>query len=1179
MPKNCQRFWILLLIGSVAIWGGAALLRSESYPLDNVKNIETFTGSAAAKELLAKNGFVVADPAFKQIFEPYIRSPMTEEPSSAKPRGNSVPSFITTDSAWHTYHVLLEEGIKQIEQMQSRQLLDFSRRLLAAVNDSESGNADLALFASVGLALQDGKVRESLGPEAKVIVDGLRNGTGSINVPIGFPLSSPLFRAQSFYTQSPELTDYFAARQWYASVVFRLSNPRETRLALSLAMLIHSRPELLAAWKRLSEPFDLFLASAKDGTVREYAETASNVLGPGNGNGSLTDRQLFEIQRKLESQLPLARVNDQLLSRDQYLDFAKQTRGFRLLPSRQLPCAICFHETVDPKIPGRQYPSGLDFLAASRVLRSPAAIRAVKDQFGKNVADRILAVDCGPIPDSLHGDAMQLLSLLQKPLPDKVPAPLRTDAWSDLQLWTQLGAWAEQRHTWALHTKLTVSYMGIVDPPEGMVAPYPEFFTGLARLARRSAEALDKAGLAQSFQARAVAADLLEALHVHASPMMRDIDDGKGAENASGKLEQLNSFKNLYYSKHQAELKKNGVRLAFQQLDRDLEALANRCAETGTTNDADLESLRMYFDCRENVAKMMNDFAPVCDRLADLAKKAVAGEALTEDDAKWIEEYGITLATFHFYRGNSYEVPLDNFPIVTRVFSNPLSDSMLYAGLARPQALYLIIPKGGSLQLYRGAVLAYREFVRPNNELLDDESWREMISKGQTPPAPPFTRSFYAEVSATEMLKRLLGPRDAERVNYQDLQDMLWQAGSRATEKDLPELIRVLTESSGDERRDIVDGIADIIGQLPWAQYQKQFIDLLAATNRAVSSAAARILVQRPEIIDAAVMVSNFDHQPTRARRFYCAVLGRMLKQTDQTRKLLLQALRDRQDGVRWQAAMAIGSAGWNDPQSCKALIETLTDSNQVVAMAAVHSLAKLGATNTAPVLFERLKSELQSTNGASGALELQAQAITEEIRGEEIQTDPILDVDRMAMQIGYRVPPGVKQRAGLRLPPSPLRPSLTGYDMVSALIEALRDLNYTPAVDQMFKLRGTDYDSHAIGALRKLAPERLITELLATARNEEIDSYVREQALVTLTYISATNRVREIVPLLDDTTPIVYSRSIPGQEWRVCDRAAQAIAILLGWENQMSLRAGRIRPEQQEAFMTRVREWAKTSK
>ena len=1072
----------------------------ESYDLRAVKGIEAFNGSAAAREILGRNGFVVADPAFKQIFEPYIKSPQTEKPSESNPMGGSLPSFITTDSAWHTYHVLLEEGVKEMEEVQSRRLLGFSRQLWTAARKQKAGPIanDLALFASVGLALQDEQHRQALTPEEKRIVDGLRTGSTPVQVPIGFSLSPLQFRAQSFYTQSPELSDYFAARQWYASVVFRLSNQRETQSAVALAMLADGNPELLALWKQLSDPFDTFLATAEDGTIREYVEAAKAVIGTNVLDGSGTDRQIAEIQRRLDGQLPLPRVSDQLLSPEQYAEFSKQTRGFRLLPPRLLPCAVCFQNTIDPKIPGRMYPSGLDFLAASPVLRSPAAVRAVQSQFGKGASELILKADCGPMPHSLHGEAMQLLATLQKPLPTGVPAPMRTDAWADLQLWTQLGAWAEQRHTWALHTKLTVEVMGMVFPPKGMVAPYPEFFSGLAKLTRRTAEAFEKAGLKQKFEVKAVASDLLELLNLY--QQASKTRDEKELEKLSGKLEQFGEFQNRYYEKHRAELEKDRSRDVFKKLEKDLEDLARRCAESGTANESETETLQSFFDYREDIARLLNSFAPVCDRLAELAKKSLTGQALTEDDARWIENYGVTLAGFHFYYGNSYEVPRDDFPIVTRVFSSPLTGSMLYAGLARPQALYVIVPDGNSKQLYRGAVMTYREFVRPNQQLLDDESWRELISKGLTPPAPPFTRSFYAESGVAELMKRLRALGGNEDASYGDIEDILWEIGSHATEKDLPDLFEALVHTKGEDRGDLVDGIAEIIAALPWESRQRQLIDLLASGDTVLADAAARILTERPAALDATLLISSFDHKPPRARRLCCAILSRLPQQTGATRGLLLQALHDREDGVRWQAALAIGKAGWNDPQSHSALLESLNDTNELVAGAAVHSLARLGATNAAPVLFAKLKARLQSTNTFPEELERQSSAVMRDVRsgfnrGPAYQ---ILDPDRLEMRFGIRVPDRAKQMASLRLPPRPFMFPTHDYTLADALIEALGDLGYIPAANELFRLRGTDHDMEATRALSRIAPDRLTRELLATAKDKQIDSYVREQALVT---------------------------------------------------------------------------------
>jgi hypothetical protein len=57
------------------------------YDLPKVEGMAHFQGSEEARKLLSRNGFVVADPYFKQLFQPYIENPL--------------PVFITTDSLGH----------------------------------------------------------------------------------------------------------------------------------------------------------------------------------------------------------------------------------------------------------------------------------------------------------------------------------------------------------------------------------------------------------------------------------------------------------------------------------------------------------------------------------------------------------------------------------------------------------------------------------------------------------------------------------------------------------------------------------------------------------------------------------------------------------------------------------------------------------------------------------------------------------------------------------------------------------------------------------------------------------------------------------------------------------------------------------------------------------------------
>ncbi len=185
-----------------------------------------------------------------------------------------------------------------------------------------------------------------------------------------------------------------------------------------------------------------------------------------------------------------------------------------------------------------------------------------------------------------------------------------------------------------------------------------------------------------------------------------------------------------------------------------------------------------------------------------------------------------------------------------------------------------------------------------------------------------------------------------------------------------------------------------------------------------------------------------------------------------------------------------------------------------------------------------------------------------------------VLDSEDLGMRLRIRVPDAARQLAGRRLPPRSFEPSVHDFAFVDALIDALADLQYTPAVEPLFKLRGRDYDAAATRALSKLAPARLGAELVARAQDKQLDSYVREQALVAMCRLSLTNCVRELVPLLEDETPIVYERPLPGPEWRICDRAAASIAMLLGWEYPM---VRFIAPQEREGLMKRAREWAKS--
>jgi HEAT repeat protein len=1104
-----------LLGGALALCLPAGAAPAQTYTL--VQGLDKFAGSTTAWHLLEKNGFVVADPAFKQIFEPYL--------------DDSMPVFITPDSAWHAYHVLLEEGMQELDTAQSRRLAEFSRRLWTCANEQAKSQShdfsDLARFAAIGLALQDETFRASLPDDQKRLAEKLLKDKGEVRGEIGFPLWAPSFQTGG-HKASPEWAGYVAAKQWYAAVVFRLSDERETRLALCLTWLIHQEPDLLQAWRQLSDPWDALLGPAEDGSVTLYWDVAGKRLGAKFTLAALLENTAA-LQPRLAELLPQPRINDQRLAADEAARFGEIIKGFRLLPPHRLPSEAGFQNTSDPRIPGRTFSSELDFFVVSPPLRSPAAERALEAAEGGAVAEAVRKTAAGPLPDSVCGRALSLLAALQEPLPEGLAPALRSEAWSDAQLWAQMGARAELEHKGFVRRTVWVEEGAIVKPSASVVAPYPEFFEGLGKLALETSAILDKAGIDEPFDSKTAALKLLEGiLWREGSGARTQEESGRSA----GLMEQFNQFWRRSLEPHQAEIENNPP--ASQKLINNLEALARRNSTQTAPADADRDVLLSFYHERQTAPKLLRDFAPFCDKLAELARKHLEGTALTAEDTKWLADYGTTLAHFQSYSGSSADTPRDDFPIINRLQANQARGAGLYAGLGRPQALYIILPFEGRLRLFRGAVMSYREFVRTNDGALDDESWRALARTGEVPPPPPFTRSFQAERDAAELINSFLSA-SADMPGDKETAEALEELQARVTDRDVPELIAALDKTLSDQPGPAAEGLATVIARLHWEAHQRELLALLERDDGQQARTVASILLQRPEGLDAALLCANFEHAPAAARRVYCALLSR-LPQTDQTRGVLLRALSDPAPAVRSQAATVLGSLGGNAPDKTAALLARLNDDNEYVTAAAASALGQLNATNAAPALLANLEERLQKPEPSFEDLQAQGDAV------RDFPLNPANEQPRTAPN-GAIAMGGAQMRrfAGgfaMRADGSPAR---------AALIEALGDLHYQPAEEQIFGLLDGLHAVSAGKALKQLAPEKLARLLQTEACDKKADPQIRDRALLLLGTAPANGSATDLIPLLDDTTIVPGRRSMPGREWRICDRAAATIATLLG--------------------------------
>jgi hypothetical protein len=710
-----------------------------------------------------------------------------------------------------------------------------------------------------------------------------------------------------------------------------------------------------------------------------------------------------------------------------------------------------------------------------------------------------------------------------------------------------------------LHRATRIDEGAVAKPSEGVVAPYPEFFAGLGKLALDTAAALEKAGLDEPFDPKTAARKLLECILWQQGLGERSPQE---IERMAGLLEQFNQFSRHFMESHQAEIENNPP--LAQQLMNDLEALARRCSTQTAPVETDRQVLLKFFQERQTPPKMMREFAPVCDKLAELARKHLEGTALIDDDTKWLGDYGTTLARFQFYSGASSGTPADDFPIVDRLQADPARKTILYAGLGRPQALYVILPTEGRLRLYRGAVMTYRSFVRTNAELLDDESWRAVARTGEIPPAPAFTRSFYVARDTAELIKTFAA-LNADAQGYKEIAEVLTELQSRVTDRDLPQLIAALAKTQSVLDEPVADGITSAIAKLHWEPHQRELLALLEKNDGVEARMVAPILLRRPEGLDADFLSTNFDHATARARRVYCVLLSRV-PQTDQTRKTLLHALSDPAPAVRWEAVTVVGAASEPALQKTGPLLERLSDDNEYVAAAAASALGEIHATDAAPALLTNLEQRLQKREATAEELRKQM----EDVRDFALNPG---DASRLApnglpLPNFRRMTPRARFAGGLagRMDESPAAP---------ALVEALGNLHYQPAEERIFGLLGGPHAAAAAKALKQLAPEKLARRLVAEACDKKADPISRDRALRLLATPPANGSATDLIPLLDDTTIIPGIRPLPGREWRICDRAAEAISGMIG--RQMRILPGES-VEQRDQQIEQIRQLVKAA-
>jgi hypothetical protein len=679
----------------------------------NVINFNDFSKlSDKAKEKLLENAFVVTEGDENEFF------PLYEENASL---AHQYPSFITTDSVVHTYHLLFDYLLRGLEKEKlysllrqlNQKMMENSQSLVDELRGTEWENAalrNIGFFSVAGKLLDDNfsipeRVKNEVETElglieghsgialSPVVNFGIFNASGEIINPALVPSGEQLggfkedysqYIPRGHYEKNEALRRYFKAMMWYGRITFRFKSDDEIKSAVLLVHALANDQDAFSAWESIYEVTNFFVGKSDDVGFYELNQEVEAVYGRSLSVKSLLAQSEFEkLKERLKELEPPAINSMPIYQADLQPDRETEIKSFRFMGQRFTIDASIFQRLVyrevgdktktcsefDPQQTScyqgaRCLPSGLDIPAG---LGSDEALSILTDQketeyacYPENLA--FMKTYVSDLSESVWTQNLYwgwLYSLL--PLTEErsqgYPVFMKNPAWTRKQLNTFLGSWTELKHDTILYAKQVYAEMG-----GGGFKP----------------EEKDDRGF------------------VEPEPLI---------------------FARL---------------AALTQMTR--EGLTSR----------DLISQENI-----NALELMEE---LCLKLKAIAEKELKNELASDEEFEFIKSYGGNLEHL-FMKAMADECQnmgarncLDDNPaaLVADVATDP-NGVVLEEAIGRVFPVYVIIPIEGKLRIARGGVFSHYEFPWPLDDRLTDSKWRKMLDERKAPDLSAWKESFLAE--------------------------------------------------------------------------------------------------------------------------------------------------------------------------------------------------------------------------------------------------------------------------------------------------------------------------------------------------------------------------------------------------------------------------------------------------
>ncbi len=468
--------------------------------LSNITNIEYFGDfTNPQQESLVKNGFVITKTGNQEGYEgmEYKYDQIHQIYEANEYEG--IPSFITTDSVTHMFHIFYTNFLRNLEEKElypkladfNKKLLDSNIKIYNELEDEETKNLQLKNIAMLATGVKlSGEEPENLPEEANNLyleeLKNIENEASADSMITDRPVDYSQLKPRGHYTRSEELEKYFKNTMYYGQVGFFVKQDEafqknDILQSLLLTYSIYSDPETLKTWENLVSPIDFLVETADDLSIREYSRILYGVYGKDLDINNLNNEDyLANVYLELDK-----------LKEPQIASY--KGKSFRLIPQRAVLDNVLMQNVVDVNRPStRPIYSGLDLMSsfnnkkATEIQKNDPYNSHFKE-YNTRIEENQKYIESMTDKDwqkNLYRGWLWMLSSYNKEYGEGYPIFMQNEDWMKKDLVSALGSYAELKHDTLLYGKAVMAEMGGFEEPDWVsyVEPNVELYDKLSWL-------------------------------------------------------------------------------------------------------------------------------------------------------------------------------------------------------------------------------------------------------------------------------------------------------------------------------------------------------------------------------------------------------------------------------------------------------------------------------------------------------------------------------------------------------------------------------------------------------------------------------------------------------------------------------------------------------------------------